>query len=169
MRKRIVIGLLAIVVISVGAFVLTRPKEGSIEWHRRKYLAAWDRQHENTLVDRLKRKYHGVTRTTPRMRTTVEFHEHLKAMQKNLDEIREHREALVRLGYLIERQFVLSSRHTNNMATTVWKTLGRGPEVINGQAWMLSGTNLIFVSAPRNMMPKYEKLIYKLDMPETGK
>ena len=48
MRKRIFIGLLAIVVIGVVAFFLSRPKEGSVEWYQRRFVSAQDKMFGRT-------------------------------------------------------------------------------------------------------------------------
>ena len=37
-RKRIIIGLLAFLVIGVVVFFVSQPKKGSVEWHKRAYL-----------------------------------------------------------------------------------------------------------------------------------
>ena len=54
MLRRFTIGLLAVVVIGVMAFILSQPKRGSIEWHKREYLDAWKRLNEGTFADKVK-------------------------------------------------------------------------------------------------------------------
>jgi hypothetical protein len=52
MRKRIVIGAIAAVVIGTGFYVFLVPREGSVEYHREEY-AAWERGKMNWLIDRV--------------------------------------------------------------------------------------------------------------------
>jgi hypothetical protein len=111
MRKRIVIGLLAIVMIGVLVSFMSQPKKGTVEWHKMRferhqteYLEARD---QNTWFDRLKRKYHKLTKTPPTPQTTAQFHAQLKIMEKTLDKMRHHRDALTRLGYFTEQRFTL--------------------------------------------------------------
>jgi len=51
MRKRIVTGLLAIVVIGTVAFWVSQARKGSVEWHKREYLEAADSSREELAVD----------------------------------------------------------------------------------------------------------------------
>jgi hypothetical protein len=40
MKKRIFIGAIAVVVIGVGAYVLSQRKEGTVEWHKEQWVKA---------------------------------------------------------------------------------------------------------------------------------
>ena len=51
-RKRLVIGAMAVVVIGVIAFVLSQPKDGTVEWHKREYASVVRKLERKTLADR---------------------------------------------------------------------------------------------------------------------
>lgn len=52
-RKRLVIGAIAAVVIGVAAYVLSQPRKGTVEWHRRGYLRAVEQVFEESLLERV--------------------------------------------------------------------------------------------------------------------
>src|SRR5688500_7864821 len=92
-RKRLVIGAIAAMLIGVAAYVLSQPKEGTLEWHKREYKSHMRRiGGERTLFDRIRSEF-GLPRRPDR---------HL-----------EHRRALIDLGYLEERNIILTNL-TNN-------------------------------------------------------
>jgi len=105
-RKRIVIGLLIVAAIGTALFFASQPNEGTVEWHKREFerhrMQYMEARDQNTWSDRLKRKYYKVTGRILPPRTTAEFHEGLKGMQKNLENMRRHQESLGQLGYVIE-------------------------------------------------------------------
>jgi len=152
----------------VGPLFLSGPKKGSVEWrkreferHRTKYLKARD---QNTWSDQLKQKYYKVTRTWPPPQTTEEFHERLKGMQKNLEDMRHHREALARLGYFADRTFTVTS------ADWVMRGLGMHPMFDREDAVIINAIDEsphtpdeITVSAHPNDMPQVETMIRTLE------
>src|SRR5688572_19759105 len=85
-RKRIVIGLSVGVVIGVGIFLISRPREWSVEWHKKQLLRAryWGMADE------------GIYRYGRREWM------HARIEQKT-DRMVRHQNALIRLGYLEER------------------------------------------------------------------
>jgi hypothetical protein len=109
MGKRMAIAAIAAGVIGVAAYVLSQPKEGTVEWHKREYLDAmrwrWS--------DRLEVMWDRVTDKSNR-RYRVFHPEDLK--RRNA-----HQAALVRLGYLQERTFYLTNRSAGEVASSAAK------------------------------------------------
>src|SRR6185503_5712613 len=93
MRKRVVIGVLAIIGAGVLLFALSQPKRGSVEWHKREYEAAT----QGSLKFRLKNLWWQIRGEDRRSRMISE-------------ERNEHQQALIHLGYLEQREFVISNR-----------------------------------------------------------
>ena len=91
------------------------------------------------------------------------FQDYLARMQKEMDKLRRHWKALDQLGYLVQRRFVLNNRSAESIQVFVANEMEGGPEIVNGKFWVLKEENAILVIAPREMMPKYEKFISRLD------
>jgi hypothetical protein len=100
MRKRILIALLAIVVIGVGAFVLTRTKERTVEWHKQKY---WEARERKTWRHSIYRAWYRTFGSPDRDYRFLD-----RFVRKGLDT---HERQLIRLGYLEERTFTASNVH----------------------------------------------------------
>src|SRR5687768_7010495 len=102
MRNRLIIGLLANVVIGVVAFVVSQPKEGSLEWHKKELRWGVDHFAGRTFTARC-RSLLGRVRTQWRWQIDPdEGH----ALAEKLDK---HRAALIEMGYLVERSFATSN------------------------------------------------------------
>jgi len=92
-RKRIVIGLLILSAIGTAVFFVLQPKKGSVEWHKRKYLEAYDTGVLAALV--VDRGMNAVDRM------------HWKFKRKRIEF---HRQALIDAGFFEQKQFVFSNR-----------------------------------------------------------
>ena len=151
MRKRIVIAAVAIVVVGVLAYVVSRPKRGSVEWHKREVIQA-------AKGDWRDRAHNLWNRVTGREEL---FHSN--------DRRSSNLEALLRLGYLEQREFVVSNRsldkvfhQSHQLARTDrrWRRL---------QKWFIDvdrkGTNVVVVVATREDMPILSEAIGKADVP----
>jgi len=179
MPSRVVIAVAAAVLIVI-AFFLSQPRRGSIEWHRREYLAAANRLAENRFVDRLKRALYRTMGKTPGKPQTA------RVETANAVRIEEHRKALVQLGYLVENQFALKYRAVDQIKGPFASTLVKPPDVINGQLWISTQgdtivattrehvigqfsvstrKNTIVVTAPRDVIAKCAEQIRKADVP----
>ena len=62
MRKWIIIGVAGIAMAAVLEFLLTRPKKGTVEWHKREYLSAAQTLRDGTWSARLKDLYYKAIR-----------------------------------------------------------------------------------------------------------
>ena len=156
MRKWIGIAAVALLVIGVVAYlvsVLSGPKRGSVEWHKREYSEAgdWgrvDQWIEINAPDRLRKAYAD-----------------RKAKRTEM-----HLKALFELGYFEERVFVLSNSLTKERANTFWAL----HDVFTNDALYVSGikdmgTNTVTVVGLREEMPQWQEAIRKMDAPEGGK
>src|SRR5687768_11553 len=93
MRKSVAIGFV-IVTIGLVAFVLSRPKKGTIEWHKREYLTACKGSWKERALN-LGRRALG---KQPSFST------------EQVEKEAEHQRALIKLGFLEERELVFSNR-----------------------------------------------------------
>ena len=144
MRKRIIIGLLAIVVIGVVAFFISQPKKGSVEWHKREYENHMQRlDGKRTLFDRIRSAF-GLARRPDR---------HM-----------EHRRALIDLGYLEEREIILTNNPEGfSKALVQWAT----NEFPQNWLWAFGvrSNNVMFLRAERHNMKKWEEAVRRIDVP----
>jgi hypothetical protein len=145
MRKRVVIGLLAMGVVGVAVFFISQPRKGSVEWHKREYTAAANRLAENRLVDRLKSAFYRVTGRArggnPAARES-----------RDVARMEEHRKALVQLSYFTEKQFALKYRAVDQMKIPLARASIKSLGVINGQLWMSNGRDTVIATAPQQVI-----------------
>jgi len=150
MRKRIVIGLVALVIVGGIAALLWRPWQSRLEYHKREYLRARDWGSIEQWLEA----------TAPyRLRVALG---RWKAERQEL-----HKAALFKLGYVEERTFVLSNAVTEDRANVFW-TLH---SVFTNDPLDLSriidmGTNTVRIIGLPHEMPKWEEAIRKLDVPQ---
>ena len=124
MRKRVVIGVVALVVgAGIAAFVF-KPSEDPIEYHKRKFFEASNGQSWTERIRNFRDKILGQTTFS-------------------LSELEHHRDALHKLGYLEEREFVFTNRTRdevmNVMATS--SPPGLDPSHLHFYVFEVSVTN----------------------------
>jgi hypothetical protein len=158
-RKRVAIAVLLIAVIAIVTFVLTRPKEGSVEYHLRQYMTVQRQISQGTLTERSRNVVNRIFRRPGYVGLSVDHFARLE----------EHRKALIDLGYLEQREFVLSHRPANYVmrehniliaADPRWKDHGREFLQVSAQ-----GTNVIVIVARREDMPVSVEAVRKADLP----
>ncbi len=145
MRKRLVIGVIAAVAVGVGANRLSQPRKGSVEWHKQACENEARRIFKPTLFDRVRRACDLPSRP---------------------NRYREHRQALVDLGYLEERQFVLTIEPAKALpALHRWAT----NELQQDRLWSMDviSNNILTIRAERHSLGKWENAVRKIDVPET--
>ena len=141
-------------IIGVGALVwlVTQPKKGSLEWHKREYEAAA----QGSLTFRLKNLWWQIRGEDRRSRVISE-------------ERNEHQQALIHLGYLEQREFVISNRSIDEVINEVARLFRVRPTRWGLQDVFLDvdtrGTNIIIIVAARDDMPVVAKIIRKTDVP----
>jgi hypothetical protein len=115
MRKRIVIRILGIITVGVLVFVLSQPKKGSVEWHKRKHLAA----SQGPLTTQIQNLWNRVRGSDERYGYGFD------------DEQKTHQQTLIDLGYLQRREFVFTNRSVDDVpdeAMLVHKWYGSRPD-----------------------------------------
>ena len=98
MRKRLVIGAIAAVVIGVAAYILSMPMEGTVEWHKQEYVRIVKQLQRKTVRDWPSILW---ARATGRRLAPLTLKEELE-LRKQLEN---HRPQLLKAGYFIERRF----------------------------------------------------------------
>ena len=167
MRKRIVIGVIAAVVIGVAAYVLSKlsqPRNGSVEWHKAKYMKCFRRMHGNTVwerTERLAKRFVGIAPVT---------NTQTKGQLRAETEARYHLSALVRLGYLAERRYVITNRSLNDVLGRTYRerrVLGRKymPLYLTER---VQGADQLSVVALPEVASRYDEMIRKAEVPENG-
>ena len=94
MRKRLLVGAIAVAVFSVAVSFAFRPRKGSVQWHKKEYLKAADRLSENTLKHKLQRIAFRVTGWLLRDSWDA------NAYRSDAKTLEQHQASLVQLGYL---------------------------------------------------------------------
>jgi hypothetical protein len=107
-QKWVVAGV-ALVAVGVSAYLFSQPRKGTVEDHKLLYLRAASREpfriHAKNLWERLRG---SSTR-------------HLSAELVSYEDQEKHQRKLIKLGYLIEREFVVSNRPAEWVADDVMK------------------------------------------------
>jgi hypothetical protein len=163
-RKRLLIGAIAV------AYVLSQPKKGTVEWHQKEYL----------------RYSKG-----PRLERVVNFVKRGIGMQPiyrglpeaQMEREREHRRALIDLGYLVESELVLSNQTVDKVLSTADQLMRRDPrsarlrmdflhfeytigaDITPGGANTFEQTNKIVVVAHREDFQFIAEAIRQADVP----
>ena len=147
MRKRIVIGIGALVVGGGIVVVVLRPWESQVEYHKREYFAA----RNGRFLDHVRETWNRV------VGQSTDYRERAARMES-------HETALIKLGYLEERTFAVSNRPAAGIAVEIGNF---HPGIAKGRLWNVfhTSTNELAVVGVREDMPKWEELIRKADVP----
>ena len=149
MRKRIAIALLIVSVIGVTVFFVLQPKNGSVEYHRRRYIDAyqgwvWDQE----LANRVRKIAGRPTR-----------------WQTATNRMNYHEQALIRLRYLDERTVIVSNVPPEKVRGAVYKARNQS-ELLRVE---IRETNKVRIVATTQDLPRLEKVARMADVPESGK
>ena len=110
MRKRIVIGLVAILGVGVLVYVVSQPKKGSVEWHKTEFRKAqkemYPGAHQDTFPERIGKLYRNIMNRPGPVPTGGPGNSQLDELYGRYES---NRSALVRLGYFRERRFAISN------------------------------------------------------------
>ena len=156
MRKRIIIGLLAVVVvIGVAGFVVLRPDRDSIEYH---ILAHREADRKLTAPETFLDKIRDVWR---KLRTQRGGRRERLRNEKN-----EHKAELVRLGYLEERTFSMTNRTFPDVAMAVQKAVWKRGTNIEFFGTATTDTNTLRVITKKGMMPSWEDVLNEMAPPK---
>jgi|SRR5687768_13716269 hypothetical protein len=135
-------GALMLVAIAVALTVRSAPKPGSVEWHKKEYLRAYNRIFGARPIDRARKLLPG-----PRS-----------------GEIDENWEALVRLGYLVDRRTSLSS---NEARVTIVAFRNATKERFDWNFIQIRSENPLVLTAPREVIDEFDRFLAKQTVPAT--
>ena len=151
MRKRIAIGLLVVLVIGAGAFWYSsyvQRREDSVEYHKQGFVTV----RADAQKGFVRRAYRSLESAGIVPRTTPDF---VKREQ--------HRDALIRLGYLQRRVCVVSNYSASKIVSEMSRITA---DIVNtGGIWEVqrSQTNSVIVTAPPADLDRLEAAIHKAD------
>ena len=164
-RRRLIIGAIAAVVIGVAAYMLSQPEEGTVAWHKMEYLRAQDDLAGRTLPKQVKR-------LIQRLRFRIGFvpKPTIATPVKVKDgELQKHQSALIQLGFLEAKTIYISQPLGARVDSIVAETRTIIPEKRRQFAQLSTAPTLtvpsfVTIVAPREDIPVWEKLIRKADV-----
>jgi hypothetical protein len=156
-RKRIAIAVLVIVGVAVLVYVVSQPKKGSVEWHKREYRVAMDHWMGRSFSERARQLYAKVFGVPGRERAIAEFHRKARIVDR-------HQRALIRLGYLEEQMFIASNTPVANLSAAIDVVARK--TVTNHDFFVvaLSGSNGIKVVNIKGNLPPQEEVWRVIDL-----
>jgi hypothetical protein len=165
MRKRLVIGAIAVVVIGVAAYVFSQPKEGTVEWHKREYASVVRKLERRTLADRASVAW-GKIRGNP-FAPLVPRNDRLLRT-----ELERHRVALLTSGYFVERRFTTTNRDARVLELMMkrkWEAAMLRER--KHYTWLIGarGSDTLVVFGQPEDMGFWEKAIREAEQMESGK
>ena len=155
MRTWIVIGAGAMVAVGMLAFVVSQPKRGSVEWHKREYHAIRvdGAERDPDLSERVRQVYGRVVRRMAPRLTEAERH----ALVNEMDG---HQKALVELGFLVTREVVVGQ---NSYAALMALHSTRAVEGYASGRFVSDGSfgtgAVIAVTAPAVDVSRWEEIV----------
>lgn len=157
MRKRIVIGVIAVVGIGVGAYVFSERKIGTVAYHQERYRAIYN-DGQATRVEAI------IMRFGPRRLKLAYFENRMRRLDS-------HRRAMGKHGDLVEKEFVLSSRTAREVAqrlqTAVHEMFAYSHDGFSYGVVNAVTTNKIVVIDTPKRMERWSDVISFIDVPET--
>ena len=149
MRKWIVVALIAALVIAgVLHLLVSGPRSGSMQYHKEQYLKG------NTGVDK------WIQNNAPGVVTAFWF-------SRKVEHASFHYDALIKLGYFEEREFVLSNRSPKAVLYPQRELHRHLTNVSASLVYIVpGGSNSLTIRAPRDEMGEVEKAVRQFDVPE---
>jgi hypothetical protein len=161
MRKRLVIAAIAAVVIGVAAYLVSQPKEGTVEWHKRRFERGWKKMAGETRWDRILQTINRTVGTE--LRAKPDYAE----LEKQTDA---DYEALLRLGFVAKKYYAFTNKTLDIDApwiTDVYRVLPRERAMFSCFGVADFGSNVLSVVAPPEDIPAWEKFVAEADAPAT--
>jgi hypothetical protein len=162
-RKRIVIGVIAVVLVGVIAYVIMQPRKGTAEYHKKEYRAAREKMYGVKWYSPVTRVL-GKVVPVPQRRKAMSYAE-VADLQRRQDAARD---ALIKVGYLVEKKFTVTNHPASSLIEWV---LVASRDVIPQETRyyscvLLVQSNVIVMAATAEDLPRWEELIRKADVPE---
>ncbi len=147
----------------IAAYVVSQmsgPKSGSIEYHKREYLAAWKRlNNRETFVDKGKQLlYRFARRKAATFNWTAEDAERLQ----------NHRAALLRSGQLSQQGFELTNSSIGQVCSSSEYRSAMHRCHREFLTVVMASTNMLHIIALPEDLVRFAEAIRKADMPESG-
>src|SRR5688572_12528176 len=157
MRKRLIIGAIAVVVIGVATYVLSRPKEGTVEWYKREYVRAMGEAYGTKWYTPIENLYFRLLNKPRRSRIlSREAIAHLKRGE-------EARLTLHRMGFLSVRRFTITNVLREEAAASIWKQretkLSRDEELFVNFTYPTTDTNMLVIEGVAEKMAEWEAAV----------
>jgi hypothetical protein len=140
-----------VLAIGVAAYMLSQPREGTVEWHKKRFERKAEQSLGGTLLLRVL-KPRGLARLR-RMPNHVE-----SAAQLDPDY-----EALLRLGFLVKNTYRLTNKPVNLDGRWIMQVYSALPEERACFSSFGSSADSIFVIAPAQDIPIWEQFIARED------
>jgi hypothetical protein len=149
MRKWVVIALIAALgVAGVLHLLFSGPRSGSMQYHKEHYLKS------NTAVDK------WIQNNAPGVVTAFWF-------SRKVEHAAFHYEALTKLGYFEEREFVLCNRSPKAVLYPQMELQRYLTNVSSSLIYIVpTASNSVTIRAPRDEMDAVEKAVREFDLPE---
>lgn len=167
MRKRVGIAVIAVVILGLFLYVLSQPKKGSVEWHKRAYLAAWKRLNLDDWRSRFARFLNDKASLKPDSLYPSESERGLLT-----EKIASHRRALVRLRYLTEKVIVVSDAPDDSLVQSMPEWPEKDSPFLDFEFISDKGTNGVLITGPVTSIEPWEKSLrtwVRFYIPKSGK
>jgi hypothetical protein len=148
-RKRIIIGLLAVVVSGAVAFFVSQPKKGTVEWHKREYLEVRDQLLGRTWKDAARRFCARVTNASI-------FQQKRESRTALWAIFHRHEKALIDLGFLEKRTLFFQSYWTHFPFGMQLLPRYEGMSVYARGDYGTGASQIVLIGLPDDM-PKWEE------------
>ncbi len=152
MRKRIVTAFFGVAVIGAFVFALSRPKPGTIEWHKKEYFALIDHIYGRRFVDRARQLIESNTGLLKR-------HNWQQQEQALRLKAEVHRLALVEMGDIAQRWFHVSNDNAVSDALLAATSKKGSTERALITCQVVSGGGVLYVTGPSDDMAFWQNLI----------
>ena len=150
MRKWIAVGLVALVAIGAGAYLLSQPRHGTVEYHKKQFV---------------KLLYYGRLDNWVEKNGPARFQKFW--MDRRYKRLFFHRDALVKLGYVKTRTFIISNSTPTQVARAIMSPSYATTNISRDFAGIQNvGPDSVTILGPRDEMHAWEKLIREADVPE---
>ena len=158
MKERILIGLLIIVAMGVAAYMLSQPKQGTVEYHQQQFRKIYNDGKATRIGQTILRYGPGRLKLA-----------YMRNRAKRLDF---HRRALVKHGYLVEKVFLLSFRPAREVANRLHPAVHDmfeyshdGPLFSYGAVNAPSTNKLMVIDTPMRI-ERWSNVVANIDVPE---
>jgi hypothetical protein len=160
--------LIGIAIVAVLACTISGPKRESLEWHKKKYLAAWDRVNDKDWRGRMITYY-----ATKRGKYPPRFF-FLRSEEYDvwIDRLYRHRNALIELGYLREKVVTfsnVSARDVDAGTRAIPRSLTEDERFTFCAFDVPGNTNALRIIAPASTIVTWEDCIRRMDVPKNEK